>query len=187
MRTDILEYLQQEIYTRCKQPTNRFGMGCYYHIEAVVKNGELLAERYGADKEIVIIAAWLHDIASVTDYSLYEKHHIHGAAMAYEILRKFDYEEEKIARVQACIRNHRGSLCLRRTSPEELCVADADAIAHFDSAPSLLYMAYVKKKMDIEEGKEFVKNKLTRSFCKLSSDSRQFYQTKYQQVMSTLG
>lgn len=71
MRTDIIEYLQKEVYHRCKQPTNKFGMGCYYHIEAVVKNAEILAEKYGADKETVIIAAWLHDIASITDYAMY--------------------------------------------------------------------------------------------------------------------
>lgn len=68
MRTDIIEYLQKEVYHRCKRPTNKFGMGCYYHIEAVVKNAEILAEKYGADKEVVITAAWIHDIASITDY-----------------------------------------------------------------------------------------------------------------------
>ena len=78
MRNDILEYLQNEIYVRCQKPANKFGMGCYYHIEAVVKNGELLAEKYNADKEIVMIAAWLHDIASITDYALYEEHHSKG-------------------------------------------------------------------------------------------------------------
>lgn len=66
MITDIIEYLQKEVYHRCKQPTNKFGMGCYYHIEAVVKNAEILAEKYGADKETVIIAAWLHDIKANT-------------------------------------------------------------------------------------------------------------------------
>ena len=25
MRTDIIEYLQKEVYHRCKQPTNKFG------------------------------------------------------------------------------------------------------------------------------------------------------------------
>lgn len=63
MRNDIIEYLHKEVYQRCKQPTNKFGMGCYYHIESVAKNAELLAEKYGADKEVVIIASWLHDIA----------------------------------------------------------------------------------------------------------------------------
>ena len=32
MRTDIIEYLQKEVYHRCKQPTNKFGMGCYYPV-----------------------------------------------------------------------------------------------------------------------------------------------------------
>ncbi len=186
MRIDILEYLQKEVYSRCEKPTNKFGMGCYYHIEAVVKNSELLAEKYGADKEIVMIASWLHDIASITDYSLYEEHHIHGAEMARDILEKFSYEEEKIKLVQKCIKNHRGSVPLKKCSIEELCVADADAISHFDSVPSLLYLAYAEREMDIAEGIKFVKGKLERSFCKLSEASKEYYKEKYQKVMDVL-
>jgi len=186
MREDILKDLQKEVYSRCQKETNKFGMGCYYHIAAVVKNAEILAENYGADKEIVMIAAWLHDIASITDYSLYNLHHIHGAEMAYGILKGYGYDEQKIALVQKCIRNHRGSINSEKTSPEELCVADADAISHFDSVPSLLYLAYVQKGMGIEEGREFVKNKLTRSFGKLSAESKKFYQNKFEQVMEVL-
>ncbi len=187
MRTDILDFLQKEIYERCKKPTNKFGMGCYYHIEAVVKNAAYLAEKSGADKEVVMIAAWLHDIASVTDYALYKDHHLHGAEMAYDILSKFNYEKEKISLVQACIRNHWGSVCNVKSSIEELCVADADAISHFDSMPSLLYMAYVEKGMSIEEGQEFVRGKLERSFRKLSTKSKECYKDKYRQVMRVLG
>lgn len=187
MRTDILEYLQKEVYFRCQQPTNQFGMGCYYHIESVVKNSELLAEKYGADKEIVMIAAWLHDIASVTDYSLYEKHHIYGAEIAKELLSGLSYEEEKIALVQECIRNHRGSINSQKSGKEELCVADADAISHFDSVPSLLYLAYVERQMSIEEGSVFVKGKLERSFRKLSPESKEFYKEKYCRVMEVFG
>lgn len=58
----------------------------------------------------------------------------------------------KIALVQKCILNHRGSAKLERNSIEELCVADTDAISHFDSVPSLLYLAYIEKGMDIEQG-----------------------------------
>ncbi len=70
---------------------------------------------------------------------------------------------------------------------EELCVADADAISHFDSVPSLLYLAYVQKGMGIEEGKTFVKDKLTRSFQKLSAASKKHYQDKFETVMEVLG
>jgi len=187
MRSDILEYLQKDVYTRCKKTTNKFGMGCYYHIEAVVKNGELLAEKYHADKEVVQIASWLHDIASITDYSLYEEHHIHGAEMASEILRNLSYDEAKIQMVQNCIRKHRGSVLIEKDSIEEICVAEADAISHFDSIPSLLYLAYVERKMNIEEGTQFVKGKLERSFHKLSIESKAFYNDKYQQAMRILG
>lgn len=186
MRKDILENLQKEVYERCRKDTNKFGMGCYYHIAAVVKNAGILAQKYGADEEIVMIAAWLHDIASVTDYSLYEQHHIHGARMAYDILKNYGYEDEKIPLVQDCIKNHRGSVSTQKRSIEELCVADADAISHFDSVPSLLYLAYVMKGMEIEEGRKFVRDKLTRSFQKLSLESREYYKNKYDCVMEVL-
>lgn len=181
MRTDIIEYLQKEIFARCGKPENKFGMGCYYHTEAVAKNAEILADKNGADKEVVIIAAWLHDIASITDYSLYEMHDIHGAQIAFDILNKFNYDT--MALVQKSIRNHRGSVESDKTTKEELCVADADAISHFDNVPSLLYLAYVTRGMEYDFGKQFVKEKLNRSFSKLSQDSKDFYADKYSTIM----
>lgn len=161
-------------------------MGCFYHIRSVADNAAMLAKQFGADEEVVIIAAWLHDVASITDYNLYEEHHIHGAKMAKEILEKFDYDKEKTAQVQSCVLNHRGSISEERLSLEELCVADAGAISHFDNVPSLLYLAYVKRNLDIDEGKEFVKAKLIRSYEKLSEESKVFYRDKFEQVMSIL-
>ena len=49
MRTDIIDYLKNEMYLKCQKPENKFGIGCYYHIEAVAKNAELLADKYGAE------------------------------------------------------------------------------------------------------------------------------------------
>lgn len=187
MRTDIIEYLQKEVRRRCELPANRFGMGCYDHIEAVVKNAALLAQSCGADVEVVTIAAWLHDVASVTDYSLYAQHHIHGAEMAREMLAPFDYDAEKLALVQACIRNHRGSVQREKCTPEESCVADADAVAHFDSVPSLLYLAFVERGMSLPEGKAFVRGKLERSYRKLSPVASALFAEKYRRAMDVLG
>lgn len=187
MREDIINYLKKEVYSRAIRPENKFGIGCYYHIEAVAKNAGLLAEQYGADKEVVIIAGWLHDIASITDYSLYEMHHIYGAEIAEDLLKNFNYDIDKINLVKKCIINHRGSIELEKLTIEEKCVADADAISHFDSIPSLLHLAYVKKNMEIEEGKEFVKAKLQRSYQKLSEESKKYYLQKYKNAMELLG
>ena len=185
MREDIINFLQNEVKRRCESESNFFGMGCYYHICAVVENAVFLAEKHGGDVEAVTIAAWLHDIASVTDYSLYDEHHIHGARIAEEILSGFGYD--KIELVKKCILNHRGSKPNEKISIEEMCVADADAISHFDSVSSLFYLAYVKRKLNIAEGTEFVRNKLERSFNKLSEDSKRLYSDKYSEVMRVIG
>lgn len=186
MRLDIINAVEIEIKKRCQSEKNFFGMGGYYHIKAVVKNAIILAENYGADVEIATIAAWLHDIASVTDYELYEDHHIHGARIAGEVLNNLNYPTEKIELVQKCVLNHRGSKLLEKTSKEEICVADADAISHFDNLPSLFYLAYVIRKYSIEEGTSFIKNKLMRSYNKLSEESKAVYRGKYNNVMSIL-
>ena len=84
-------------------------------------------------------------------------------------------------------KNHRGSVSLTKNTPEELCVADADAISHFDSVPSLLYLAYVEKGMGIKEGKEFVKAKLARSFRKLSIESKNIIRTSLKKSWKSWG
>ena len=186
MRQDIIDFLEQEIKQRCESPSNFFGKDSYYHIKAVVKNATLLAKEYGADAEVVIIAAWLHDIASITSYDLYKEHHIHGARIAKEILDTRGYPAKKIILVQKCILNHRGSELKDKNSIEEICVADRDVVSHFDNLPSLLYLAYVIRKYSMEEGIQFVSNKLTRSYNKLSDKSKMIYKGKYDEVMGVL-
>lgn len=186
MRNDIINYIEKEIRSRCESENNFFGEGIYYHIKAVAENAAYLADKYDADMETVVIAAWLHDIASITDYSLYEEHHIHGAEMAEEILNGFDYDKDKIKLVKKCILNHRGSKPAEKQSTEEVCVADADAVSHFDSVPSLFYLAYVKRGLNIGEGAEFVRNKLERSYKKLSERGKSVYYDKYKAAMEII-
>lgn len=186
MRQDIIDSLKDDVKRRCESEDNFFGIGGYYHIKAVVKNAIILAENYSADIEVVTIAAWLHDIASVTDYNFYEEHHIHGAKIAGDILSDFNYPKEKIELVQRCILNHRGSKLLEKSSKEEICVADADAISHFDNLPSLFQLAYGVRGYLVNEGIDFVKNKLIRSYNKLSDESKEVYREKYDTVMKIL-
>lgn len=183
---DIIQKLEIRVKAICDSPNNKFGIGLYEHIKAVVNNAKFLAEKYEADREIVTISAWLHDIASATDYSLYKDHHIHGAEIAYDILSKLNYDEDKIDLVQRCIRNHRGSVKSERNTIEEICVADADAVSHFDSIPSLLFLEYSVRNNGYIEGKEFVRRKLERSFAKLSDKSKELYKDKYNSAMNFL-
>ena len=48
MEDDIIEYLKTEIKNRAENESNKFGIGVLYHIEAVAKNAEILANKYNS-------------------------------------------------------------------------------------------------------------------------------------------
>ncbi len=113
-------------------PSNAYGIGAWdHHIELVYKIAIEICHEYGANHDIVALAALLHDIASVTDKSYTEEHHIIGAQIAEKLLDPYQIDKEDIKLIKKCILNHRGSRLVQKTTPEEICIADADAMAHF--------------------------------------------------------
>lgn len=186
MEKEIINKIKAEIRKRCDGPDNFFGLGSYEHIESVAKHAVELAKYYNADVEVCEIAGWLHDIASITDYSLYKEHHIHGANIAEEILNSYNYPKDKIESVKLCILNHRGSIEKDKTTREQKCIADADAISHYDNLPALFHLAFVQRKLNIDDGIKFVKNKLDRSYNKMSNESRDYYKNKRELILSIL-
>lgn len=127
-----------------------------------------------------MLASLLHDIASVTNKEWTENHHLIGAQIAEELLSKYDISKEDVCLIKNCILNHRGSKLKEKTTPEEICIADADAMAHFYSVPSLLRMVYVEKNMSIDEGADFVLKKLERSYNKLSEKGKKIITPQYE-------
>lgn len=177
---EIITIVYNEVKSRCMLPTNAYGIGAWdHHIELVYKIATEIYQEYQADYYIVALAALLHDIASVTDKEYTENHHIIGAEIAEKLLKSYNLEDNIIEKIKNCILNHRGSVLIDKISPEEICIADADAMAHFYSIPSLLRMVYVEKGMSIEEGREFVLQKLIRSYTKLSEKGKQIIEPHY--------
>jgi len=177
----IIEEVYNEVKDRCMAPTNAYGIGAWdHHIELVYKLAVQNADEYEADRDIVAIAALLHDVASVTNKEFTEEHHVIGARIAEEILSKYELTNDQLELIKKCILNHRGSRLVQKTSAEEVCIADSDAMAHFYSVPSLLRMVYVEKGLSIDDGSEFVLNKLQRSYVKLSDKGKQLVQKQYE-------
>ncbi|HNX46471.1 MAG TPA: HD domain-containing protein [Anaerolineaceae bacterium] len=104
----------------------------FEHVLRVYRLSERIALAEGADLEIVHAAALLHDSKGATpgkDGQARKEHHITSAEFAGEVLRQEGWPEERIARVQHCIRAHR----YRHTGerPESLeaqCLFDADKL-----------------------------------------------------------
>ncbi len=171
----------------CKNPANPWGYGIWtHHITRVVDVVRRLAPRFGADVEIVELAAVLHDYASLIDPALYAEHHLHGPLEAEKILREMEYPPGRTRAVMECIRAHRGSVPSERTTPEAECLASADAITHIEQAPSLLYLAFVQHRMGIDEGTAWVRAKLERSWTKISPRIRETVRERYAAAMAVL-
>ncbi len=178
---EVISIIYDEIKKRCMAPTNVYGMGAWdHHIKLVYEIAMNICDEYGANRDIVALSALLHDIALVTNKEYTEEHHICGAQIARELLDYCGLEEAFISKVEQCILHHRGSRLVEKTSAEEICLADADAMAHFYSVPSLLKMVYVDKKMGIDEGATFVLAKLSRSYNKLSEKGKELVLSRYE-------
>lgn len=177
----IINEIYEEVKRRCLLPTNIYGIGAWdHHIKLVYEIAISKCDEYGANHDIVALAALLHDIASVTNKDYTEEHHIIGAQIAEELLQKYDkITKEELELIKKCILNHRGSKVMEKNSPEEVLIADADAMAHFYSIPSLLKMVYTERGMSIDDGREFVANKLERSYQKLTPKGKKLIKSRY--------
>ena len=187
MYSEMISQIAGMVEDACRRDTNAFGYGIWsHHVVHVVKYAKLLAEKLGADLEIVEIASLLHDYAGIKDSSLEGEHHIHGAAEAERILTEFGYPAERIVQVKQCILTHRGSVPMQRQTPEAECIASADAMTHVLQVPSLLHLAYVTHGLGIDEGKDWVLRKIERSMAKLCPEARELINERYLQVREVL-
>lgn len=176
----MLQQVQKIIEDICKDES----MDWLDHIESVAKYADLLAKKLSADREIVALAAWLHDITRIKGKS--EDHHITGAKEAERILSELGYPKDKIDQVTHCILTHRGSKPLKKDTKEAEILASADGLSHFDRMPELLYHAFVNKGLPFEEGKAWLRKKLEGSWNKCMPEAKNLLANKYELIMELL-
>ncbi len=182
-KKELYDLVEKQSHTFDKHENCEHGQTWKYHLLPVVKNAVMLAERYGADREIVEMAALFHDYAGMVDYDkYYEVHHIAGGDLAEPILKKHGYSQEFIDKVKVCILNHRGSDLKEKSSVEEICVADADAITHIENAFELILWRGLRGDT-VEQANAFMKRKIQKTFAKLSDKSKEYVRDRYDAVM----
>ena len=149
------------------------------HIKYVVDNASNLASNYNADTEIVALGALLHDIALIAKVGTKKDHHINGAILAKKLLSKYEYSQDKAEVVIGCVLNHRTSK--NATNIEELCVADADILAHFDNMSMIINNAR-QSNSTIDE----VLERCRRDFEDLSEHTKDIFKPKYELFVEEL-
>jgi putative nucleotidyltransferase with HDIG domain len=134
------------------------------HIESVVKYSKLLAEKTGADVEVVELAAWLHDITKIKDND--PDHTLTGSKKAAEILKKMGYQDNVIKKVSSCILKHSSRAGRKPETQEEKILYAADGLSHFDVFLSHCWTAFGVKKLGVEEARQKLLEKYERYWKK---------------------
>jgi uncharacterized protein len=183
---DIIETIKNFVEAECRKPSSKYGDEPFaFHFQPVVQYAEKLSDELGGDKEIILIAAWLHDIGSIVHGR--EDHHLTGAKIAETKLRELNYPAEKIELVTKCIINHRGSTNNNRLSLEEKIVAEADTLSAFDSLAGIFKAAFVYENLDQGAAKIAVRKKLQNKWEQLHFEqSKKLIKPKYLAAMTLL-
>jgi uncharacterized protein len=179
---NIVTKVRDFVKNECEKPSSYYGRDVFsHHFVSMVRYAETLVDELGGDREIVVLACWLHDIGSI----MYGRpdHHITGMKIAEEKLTEFGYSAERIELIKGCILNHRGSLQNERKTVEEKIVADADALSNFDNLGGLFKAALVHEGKDQGEARDSVREKLERKWGKLHfKTSKKIIKPKYEAV-----
>jgi putative nucleotidyltransferase with HDIG domain len=156
-----------------------------YHINPVVEIAHRMAIDLNADTQIVVIAAYLHDITKM--FGERKNHHLIGAEYAGNFLTNYDINDEIIEKIKNCIKKHRGSSEFTRNTIEEKIVATADAVAHIEHPLTLFYAWYGQRQCQINEGADGIINKLQRSWNKIEFEYvKDELKEKYQNLINML-
>lgn len=183
---NIVEKIKKHVETETKKPTSTYGPEPFEcHFVPTVKYALELAEELGGDKEIVALAGWLHDIGAIMGKRC--PHHLTGAKIAEEKLRKLNYPENRIKLIKKCIKNHRGSVQNERQSLEEKIVAEADAMSNFDNIAGIFKAAYIYENQTQIEAKKSTLKKLENKYKGLHfKKSKDIIRPKYEAAMLLL-
>ena len=154
------------------------------HIKYVYEESIKLSLEYNADMEIVALGSLLHDMALVLKIGDKKDHHINGEIIAKEVLTKYNYDSNKLDKVLKCVLHHRSSKNAQNI--EELCVADADILAHFDNVPMLINSIIKKNNCNIDEAKEILKEVFEDDYNDLSDRTKETFKDKYESLCNEI-
>lgn len=188
--SQIVEKMRQEIMDRSARfEEHTKGTKDEYniyreHVQYVYKYVVMLSEGKNVDREVLELAALLHDI-SMTDWTLdRSRHNEFGAEIAEQLLRENDYPEDKTQLVKKCILNHSKRRQEYRTTEEEQILVDADGLSHFDVIGKMYSLPSMVMGLNEAESVRFVQKKLTGDYEELSDDLKCLVKEKYDRLMA---
>jgi len=154
-----------------------------YHIVSTVKYAKLLSDRFGANTEVVELASWLHDIASIKGIKI--DHHIKGAQLAEELLLKAGCDKKIIKEVVNCILSHAEDENFVPSNMEQKIVISADGLSDFDHFDLTSYRFFLLHSPP-EKARAMILDKYERAFLKIMPEARDLVLPRYEAIKTLL-
>ncbi len=165
----------------CRHGTGPFDTSFFEkHICVMAQIADTLAQTFHADREVVALAAYLHDISAIEDYTTVANHHILGGERAGEILTAHGYPAEKIDAVRRCIFTHSAPVAAGQGTMEEICISNADAVSQIMMPGYWLHYAFVFKHMSYKEGLDWYIDKIDSHWNAMAEEARAIAAQAYQ-------
>lgn len=156
----IAENIKELVKCECNKAQNVLGSEFFeQHILIVAEYACKLADLMGADREIVEISSYLHDISAVMDINTLSRHSDLSSEEAASILKDKMYDPVKIEAVKQAIKSHSTPLRIGEGTLEEVCVSNADAVSQIINPSYWLFFAFSIRKMGYEEGVKWYRQK----------------------------
>ena len=150
------------------------------HIRYVYHEAVSLAKKYGADETVVALGALLHDIALMERVGSRKDHHRNGRILSNEILDRFHCPGDLKDKVLGCVEHHRSSKCAENM--EELCVCDADCLAHLDNIPMLFNAAFNRDGVSLNEVRAWMRDAFEHDYNDLSERTKEAFRDRYNTI-----
>lgn len=165
----LLPTLRRLVETACRHPGSRMGHDFFReHVLVVEAFSRRLGPLFGADLDIVLPAAILHDIAAIEDFSRVAEHHTLGAIRTAEMLREHGLDQARIARIAACAELHLPPVLPEEHGPEAACLSHADALSQMARPAYWLHYAGKVRGLGFEEGREWYRSLVEDRFSRLT-------------------
>ncbi len=184
----LLEAIRGEVRDACDRPENRLTPSFYEeHLRLVADHATSLAAALGADRELVELAAWLHDISAVLDFATLPTHPDASADAAGGMLARHGCPAARVAAVAAAIRRHSQPLRVGQGTPEEVCLSNADASAQIAAPAFWLYFAYRVRNLGFTEGREWYAARLRQNWQAMIPEARALVESEYARALAMTG
>lgn len=156
MSKEILEKVKEMVRGEC----DHLGVPHQWdhHILVVLDYAKKLVKKHPkADREVIELAVYLHDLTRIREFGPKKEHNITGAAEAEKILSRLDYPNDKTVMVRNAVMEH--SPGGKPKAIESKILHVADALSHFKAIPYFMWLRG-KKHDSARDAMDWVRDKI---------------------------